>query len=148
MIGKTLRNHDGVALITVIGVFVIIMIISLSVATLFANNLKQVTHQEYQTRAYYLALSGVDLAYEALVKEPADEDEDSLLDEFIGGSLTELEDQFTIGEDRVVITISAFDTGSTREVKIHSIGTVVDTGNSESLTLIFEAENPLVRRWQ
>jgi amino acid permease len=46
MIRKTLKENKGVALITVLGVFIIIMIFSLSISTIFASNLKQATQQE------------------------------------------------------------------------------------------------------
>lgn len=160
MIRKTLKENKGVALITVLGVFIIIMIFSLSISTIFASNLKQATQQERQTQAYLLALSGIDLAYEALMKEPADETKGPLLDAFkwdqdrypdIADDLTHrpvLKDTFKIDEDEVEVTIKADNESSTRVVIINSIGKVTKTGNTQELTLIFEAENPLVRRWQ
>ena len=160
---KVLNNKKGAALIMVIILLVVVMIISMSVATIFSNNLKQITNQEEQIQAYYLALSGIELAYSALFKPIPVEGEDKddyLIKKFLDGS-----DGFSINEDEldidndgnsdVDVTITAQTSADgKREIKIYSVGKLNTTGSSESLTLIIEAtENgdgyeEIKRRWK
>lgn len=64
-----LAKRDGAALVVVLVVFVVLMILFGSITSLFSRNLVQAKVQERKTQAYYLALSGLDLATAALLQE-------------------------------------------------------------------------------
>lgn len=61
------KRKQGYALITVLVVVVVLSILSLGLFFMTNANTKQVTVQEDNLRAYYLARSGIDLAYAALM---------------------------------------------------------------------------------
>ncbi len=155
---KPLRNCKGAALATVLMVFVVLIILSISVMTLFGANLKQAKHQELRTQAYYLAMSGIDLGVSALMQEDADDN--TLLDEFLWDSVAYpdivldlsmkpvLTHEINFGNDTVILTISALNSIGKREVKVHALATLHGSNVSNTLTFIFEAENPLSHRWE
>ena len=64
-----LRKRKGFALMTVLFVVIILSIFFISIITITQSNTKQVRLQEDNLRAYYLARSGVDIAYAALMEE-------------------------------------------------------------------------------
>jgi type II secretory pathway pseudopilin PulG len=161
---KLYNNEKGAALIAVIIVFVVVMILSTSMFVIFSNNLKQVKAQEYNTQAYYLALSGIELGYSSLMAEDestgdmlyesfkwdtgtyADIDDD--LNNKLSSGNFPLSDTLDVKGNNINITISPINNGDKREIKIQSLGTLNSTGDTESLTLIIDAENILNRRWE
>lgn len=56
------------ALLVVVSLFMVLMIILASMSFVYQNNLKQTRQQEENMKAYYLALSGIELAYSALIQ--------------------------------------------------------------------------------
>lgn len=61
------NNREGSALVMVVLVFLIITILSASVVFIFSSNLKMAVRQEDNMRAYYLALSGIDVTKSTLL---------------------------------------------------------------------------------
>jgi len=61
-------SKTGMALPLAVLVFLIVSIILASVAFVFENNLSQAHQQEENTKAYYLALAGLELGYTAMLK--------------------------------------------------------------------------------
>jgi type II secretory pathway component PulK len=161
---KVLKNKKGAALIAVIIVFVVVMILSTSMFVIFSNNLKQVKAQEYNTQAYYLALSGIELGFSSLMAE--DESTGDMLyesfkwdngtyadiDDDLNNKLTSgdfpLSDTVDVKGNNINITITPVNNGGKREIKIQSLGTLNSTGDTETLTLVIDAENILNRRWE
>ncbi|MGI6571818.1 MAG: hypothetical protein ACOX27_12485 [Caldicoprobacterales bacterium] len=153
-----LKRNNGAALIYVIVLLAVIVILSTSVMMLFSSNLRQAKHQERRVEAYYLAYSGIEMAVSALLqKDPQDR---TLLDEFkwdptvnpnIADDLADkpvLTDTLDLGNGVVTITVRAVNNGNRREVRIDTVGALNDSGTSNELTLIFDAENPLIQRWE
>jgi hypothetical protein len=158
MIRKRLKSSDGGTLITVIMILVVLIITTMSISTLFSANLKQIRQQEVHTQTHYLALSGIEMAYNALMTE--DIDGKMLYEEFKWDKDTYpdmsddlaakdiLEDTIIIDGNNVLITITPINTEGKREIKIHSFATLSSTGNTGSLFLTFNAENIRERRWE
>lgn len=152
---KTISSKKGAALTAVMIIMVVVMIIIAVIMSLFTSNLKQAKYQESKTQAYYLALSGIDLSLSALMQVKFDilhPEGYKLLYEFLWDSDINpdmaLTDEMTIGEGTVYITVSAINTGTVREVKIYSRAVLDASGISNSLTMIFSADNPMVQRWE
>lgn len=165
---KILKNKKGAALIAVIIVLVVVMILASSMFVIFSNNLKQVKAQEYDAQAYYLALSGIELAYGSLMTpkpDPITGEDIQLYKKFQWDKATfttiddDLNDKNTSGDfpltdivdikgNNINITISPINNGDKREIKIQSLATLNSTGDTKSLTLIIDAENILNRRWE
>ena len=59
-------NNRGVALIYVVLVLLIVSIFSVSILAIFNGNLNQEEYQKQYAKAYYLAYSGVQMAFSAL----------------------------------------------------------------------------------
>jgi hypothetical protein len=147
-------------MISVIGMFLVIIIVSVSVASVFSQNLHQANLQANQIRAHYLAVAGIDLAVSALLFDPADPDQEPLIESLkwdkdaypdIADDLVtrpEFFDIVEIEDDEVAVTITPINSGSKREIVVHALGTLHGSGVTKSLTLIFDAENPLVLRWE
>lgn len=168
-IRKTLYNNHGAALPTVLMLLVVIMILTASVMMIFGNNLHQSKHQEERIQAYYLALSGIDLGVSALLTKMPHPDplvggDITLLDDFkwdpsinpdIDNDLsskpehirTGLRDRIEMDNGAVDITIRAINTNGQREVEVHALGSMNDSSVTNSITLVFLADNPLVKRW-
>ncbi|MDD4680058.1 MAG: hypothetical protein PHP79_04095 [Clostridia bacterium] len=152
-----LKKRNGSALVTVIMLLAVIVILTSSVSVIFANNLRQTRLQEQKVQAYYLALTGIDMTLSALMLE--DGPGNTLLNEFKWNPSQSIEDDLankqhlnqtdTINLDNgtVTVNIRPINTDNRREVEIHSIGRLSNTEITNSLTLILEADNPQVQRW-
>lgn len=153
------KNNKGSALVTVVVVMVVVVILTTSMSIIVSANLKQTVYQERRIQAYYLAQTGVDLALSALLVEDALGN--TLLDDFKWDTstypnihddlqsklhLTESE-TLTLENGSVTVTVRPINTGNKREVEIHSIGTLANTNEKNSITLILEADNPQIKRW-
>lgn len=163
MVRRHLNNKDGAALIVVIIVLVVVVILTMSISMLFGANLKQIQAQEHNTQSHYLALSGIEMAYNALMTEDIDgtklyekfkwdtdtypDINDDLAAKNSSGDFP-LEDTIIIEGNNVVISITPINTDGKREIRIHSFATLSGTGNTGSLFLTFDTENILARRWE
>jgi type II secretory pathway component PulK len=160
---KIIQKENGAALISVLLLFAVLMIFTASLSVLFVGNLKQTKRQEQKMEAYYLALSGIDMSLSALLN--ADENHAyPLLDEYkwnqeenpdIVADLASKQylnqtDVLTLENGTVSINIRPInnENKSVREVEIHAVGTLSNTGVTNALTLVIEADNPQVQRWE
>ena len=63
-----MHSKKGMALMVVVSLFMVLMIILASMSLVYQSNLRQTSQQEENMKAYYLALSGIELAYSALIQ--------------------------------------------------------------------------------
>lgn len=151
---EILSGRRGAALIFVILALVLVSIFALAVASLVHGNLDQAVNQESDMQAYYLALSGQDLAYSALLQE--DVDGNTLVDTYFSTAvhsnpadvvpLTDiLGSADGMSGGTVTITVSAITNDSERWVKIVSEAALDDSGVTKTITLMFQASNPLIQ---
>ena len=147
-ISKKLNNKRGSGLITVIYIMVIVVIFVTSIGTMFSNNLKQIVVQEKNMEAYYLSLSGIDIAMSALMQE--DEDDDTLLGlQFnpANSNTISKNDTLTVDTGDIDVSITSSIKDSVRWVKIVSIGKLNGGRGNNTTILEFQADNPEVQRW-
>ena len=64
---KCEHNRNGYTLLLVLLVMTVLSILSLSIFNLFQANTRQIVIQENNLRAHYLARSGIDIAYAAMM---------------------------------------------------------------------------------
>ena len=153
---EKLTNERGAALIFVILALVIVSILAMAIASLVRSNLSQTVSEEDTLKAYYLAVSGQDLTYAALLQEDAYGD--TLVDTTFSeaahasvGGVPTLSDTLphtgeTLEGGHVTITVRALEIDGERWVEIKSTA-VLDSPSAatKTVTLQFLAENPLIQ---
>ena len=115
---KFFKKEEGSALMMVIIAFMIITILVTSVFVLAGSNTKQVVSQNDGIESYYIARSGAEATYQALLTSSP-----SLLTQFQSGSTVET-DTIIFDEGKAEITVEGFNEGTIRRVRITSVGTV------------------------
>lgn len=130
-----MNSQRGNVLAYVMMVMVVVFIIVSAVASLTQANIRQASAQEKGMQAYYVARSGAELAYEALLTTTP-----SLLDQFAAGSLTELTQDdidFDEGIADVHVTTSGGTGDDLQKILIESVGTLKEKNISRTVTLEF-----------
>lgn len=147
-----LRSQKGAALIFVILALVIVSIFGAAVASMVRINLSQAVNQDADAQAYYLAQSGIDLCYAALLQEGVGGEHDTLLYTQFSqaakpslGDTPTLNDTLALDGGSVAIEVSALTKGGERWVKIRSTASLTDSAVTKTVTLQFQADNPLVQ---
>ena len=126
-------NNRGNTLLYVMIALLVVFIMVAAVASLTQANLRQASAQERGMQAYYVARSGAELAYDALLTTSP-----SLLDSFVANPalvLTENDIDFDYGTADVTVTSSG--TGNGQTILITSVGTMKNEDLSRTVTLQF-----------
>lgn len=126
-------NNRGNALAFVMLALLLVFFMVSIVISITQTNTRQASAQERGMEAYYVARSGVELAYEALLTTTP-----SLLDSFIANNslvLTENDVDFEEGIADIKVTSSG--SGATQKLMIESVGTLKDRNISRTVTLQF-----------
>lgn len=139
-IKKILKSNNGAALVVVLITFLVMSILTLSIIYLNATNTRQVINQKEYYQAYYLAYSGVEIAYSALLMDGG-----GLLTEFKNNPKTEGPQNISFGEGKIDVTIKS---DSTEKITITSTGTLDESGKSVTLTMFFPADYPTLQKWE
>lgn len=141
----TMHTKKGMAMVVVVSVFMIITIILASVAFSFQNNLSQAHRQEERMKAYYLALSGIELGYSALIKNMASDPNATPIYFFtqalpLTSSQPKVQDVALDGGS-VTITATRISLDGDDWIQISATGTT-DTAAVRSTTMRFLVDNP------
>lgn len=142
---KYINNRSGVAMVYAIIVLVLVAIFATTVSAIFGNNLKQAKVQEHSVEAYYLAYSGVQMAFTALIA-----DDNTLFDQIKDGtvaSLSENDVPFESGTIDITVTKST-ETNYPGWIKITATGTVTENNISRTRTVYIDASNQKNVVWQ
>lgn len=159
---EILSDRRGAALIFVILALVLVSIFALAIASLVHGNLDQAINQESDMQAYYLALSGQDLTYSALLQKQyrtdayGNEEEYTLVsDEYTTDAHSNIADTPTLTDTlgsadgmaggTVTVTVTAVTNSGERWVKIVSTADLDDSDVTKTITLMFQASNPLIQ---
>jgi hypothetical protein len=122
------KNKNGAALAYAIVVLLVISIFTVSIMSIFSNNLNQVEYQKHYTQAYYLAYSGVEMAFSALIAEDASHVPNHLFNQLKNGTITLLtQNNIAYGDGLIDIRAEIVnDTTSSYNgwIKITSTGTL------------------------
>ena len=144
-INKIIRSNEGSILVFVLMVFLFIFIVSMSVLYLNMTNTRQIVSQRDSMHAYYLAYSGVEIGYAALIA-----DNEELLKEIIAKSPHTLtQNGIKYGKDnKDNIDINIEYTPDDKNITITSIGTHNDSNRSTTLTMFYPVDFPTLRTWK
>lgn len=140
-------NKRGVALIFVLLIMVVMSILSVAVFTLFTSNIAQEKMQEDAIRAHYVAMSGVDVAFGALLQNNR-----SLLtsyfDKALNVTVTPLSDSVTLDNGTAAIVITSYVLSSERYVLITSTGSLSNSTVNQVVKMEFRVAYPEIQKWE
>ena len=144
---KLIKNRKGVSLVYVMLVLIVMSILSVAIFTLFVSNLNQVKTQEDSVKAHFVAMSGVEIAFGALVQ-----DNRSLLnyhfDKHVGTSVSPISDTIVVTGGEADITISSYVEDGLRYVRITSVGRLDNSTFTKTLSMHFRIEYPEIQVWE
>ena len=137
-------------------VFAVLSILFTSSIMVMNTNTNQIDSQEDNIRAYYVARSGVDIAYAALMSDNLNGNNnfDQLLADdsidFNDLKITDLAVPETapIGTVNVEVSIVQNEGTGDEEVRIHAISQMIDDNESYTLAMYIKAENTEKTRWE
>ena len=134
--GDKLREQKGVALAFVLVALVFVVLMAAIVAMLANTNIRQASAQESGMQAYYVARSGAELAYDAIMTT-------TLLNEFEADPSKTLDSKdldpagIDFEKGTADVTVSSSGSGDTQTIQIESVGTLKGSGISRTVTLEF-----------
>lgn len=144
---NNLKNQNGAVMMFVLLAFVVLMILIGSMSMLFSSNLKQAVYQQTHMEAYYIAQAGIEIAMASLLQEDVGgipwKDELTT----VGETISE-EADLDNGTATITITTLPVNAANHIEIEVNSIGEVADGGSTYELTMIFDAQNPEIQRWE
>ena len=140
-----MKNRKGVSLIWVIIALVFVSIMTMSISTIAQSNILQAKRQDDTLQAYYIARSGAELTYEALITSSP-----SLIIPFTSssnsGNTHKLSDNITIGSGTADILVTSYNVSDTvKRIRIQSIGKLKNV--SKTIFLEFDATSYGDIRW-
>jgi hypothetical protein len=143
---KDNMNNRGISLIFVVLVLVVMSILSIAIFSLFASNLAQSKYQQDSIRVHYVAISGVDVSFAALLQ-----DNRSLLtsyfDKALNVTITPLSDTISLDTGHADIVISSYITNNERWVLITSTGYLNNSAVTRVIKMNFRLQYPEVQVW-
>lgn len=144
-IKRIIKSNDGSVLVFVLIVFLVITILTSSVIYLNMTNTRQVASQRESLHAYYLAYSGIEIGYAALMA-----DSEELLNKIINTSTHNLkENNIKYGKDnKDDISIEIKYTPDDKTITIVSVGTRYNSNKSSTLTMFYPVDFPSLRTWR
>ncbi|SFH47745.1 hypothetical protein SAMN05192551_101129 [Tindallia magadiensis] len=146
-IAYRLKNNKGIALVYVLMAFLVLMIFMSSVVFIFSTNHKQAIRQDDHMRAYYLALSGIDVTKSTLLMPlyVEDEEEKNMMDKMKSDGPIYIDDSLEIDGEDIEISVE-FD--EDRNTFVLTSEVVTDKGITSKLILELEMSgNRYQERW-
>lgn len=140
---KEKLNNEGATLVIVIMVFTVLTILFASTIMVTQTNTNQIDSQEDHLRAYYVARSGIDIAYAALMQN--NKEHFNLLlseEEEISHNGLNVPQVNPIGTVDIKVSIVG------DEVKIHADAQIIDDDENFQLSLFLDKDNIEKRRWE
>lgn len=143
---KQVMNKKGMALLLVLLIMVVLSILSVAVLTMFTTNMNNEKMQEDSIRAHYIAMSGIDVTFSALLQ-----DDQSLLDDYFNKALnvtiTSLSDTIEFDDGEAHIVVSSHVENDERWVMITSTATLEGSNIDNTVTMKFRVEYPEIQQW-
>lgn len=132
------NSRNGSALVFIIIVLLIVAIFSSSILFMFNSNLRQAKHQQDSMEAYYLAYSGVEMAFSAITANS-----NALIEDLIDGTESSLnENDIDYGEGYIDIeVVKSTDANFEDWIKITSTGTLKRNNHSYTRTMYVNPSN-------
>lgn len=148
-----MKRNRGLAFISVIIMFVVSFILLASMTLLFRQDLNETTNQDHRTEAYYLALSGIEIGYAALMTDidPDVNVEKLYYEDFTGSKIGNVKEQkgISYGNGKIDIRLSGKKIDGKDWVVINSTGKLNDSDISISTNMEFMSDNPaIIKRYK
>ena len=137
-----LQKRSGAALVMVMVVFLFVSILLSSVFILGSSNTREVVNQEQGIKSYYIARSGAETTYQALLTTTP-----SLLEQFKTNSTAKLEDTLNFDEGIAEVKVILFTENSTKRIRITSLGKASTSKVERRSILEFDLEGYSNIKW-
>lgn len=145
-IKQQLNQENGGLLAFVVVMLMVVSIIVASVLFMFNSNLKQAKLQEDNMEAYYLAYSGVEMAYAALLADSNEKLKE--LTRLTSPVASHVTNNVAIGGGEVdLIAVKSTDVGFENWIKITSTATLSRNGQTYTRILYFDPADPTKKVW-
>jgi len=143
---KVLDNR-GVTLVFVLAVLLIMSTLSVAIFALFSSNMNEEQMQTDAIRAHYVAQTGVDVAFGALLQNNR-----SLLTSYFDKAttvvITPLTDTVTLDNGSASIVVSSYVEGTERFVLITSTGSISNSSVTQVSKMSFNVKYPQIQKWE
>lgn len=137
-------NKKGVSLVFVVLVLMVMSILSVAIFALFTSNIAQAKQQDDSVKAHFVAISGVEVAYGALLQNNR-----SLLrdyfDKDIGVVITPLTDTVDLNHGTASIVVSRYVKDGSRWILITSTGSLNNSPVQKVVKMHFRLEHPEIQ---
>ena len=145
---KILNNENGFSLPLILVIFVVFSILFTSAIFVTQTNTSQIDSQEDNLRAYYVARSGIDIAYAALIQGSHEKLDKLIVDTNNNSNFTITHNGLKVPEDNPIGTVDITVKVVGDEVEIHAVSHMIDDSESDSLTFYFKKDNYSKNRWE
>jgi hypothetical protein len=149
---KLKRDRSGAILAFVLIVLLVVAVLTASIVHLNMANTAQVSSQRDYLQAYYLAYSGIEIGYAALMMDNENPPVDgylNLLEDIIDNSPHTVADMnIEYGENGDNISVEIEYVPDDKTITIVSIGTHKNSNKSTKLTMSYPVDFPSLRTWK
>lgn len=149
-IKNILLNENGFSLPLVLMIFVVFTILFTSAIFVTQTNTMQIDLQEDNLRAYYVARSGIDIAYAALMQADSDVNyklkADRLIDEAVKTIINH--NGLDVPKANPIGTVDIEVTVLEDEIKIRAVSSMIDDSETDSILFYFRKDNFSKNRWE
>lgn len=128
------NNRGGSSLVWVIILMAVFAILTSSMLFISRQDLIETVHFREKSRAYYVASSGIDMAYAALMKK-LDDDDTPLIQSYKNDHNKTYSQEIDIGNDKIYLSIASVLIDGKWWVKVISTGKIVDSNTSQTVSL-------------
>lgn len=142
-----LNNESGYTLPVVIVVLVVFAILFTSMVVILKSNTKQITTQENNLRAHYLARAGVDIGYAALMQADSNTSYPSKIDRLIYEGNTIIHNDLALPADDPIGVVDVTASFDGNEVKIFANATMNDDQGTSTIVLYIKKDDYSKIRW-
>jgi hypothetical protein len=137
---KVLKEENGAALVWVLILFMMMMILVPSALLISRQDTLETVNQDNRIRAYYIALSGVDLGYAALM---ADISGSKYIEQFISDPTKRYDNQEVTVTDvgKALVSIDSVEIAGHRWIRITSVGHLDDSSMTATSIMRIRTDN-------
>lgn len=144
---RKVLDKRGVTLVFVLAVLLIMSTLSVAIFALFSSNMNEEQMQTDAIRAHYVAQTGVDVAFGALLQ-----DNRSLLTSYFDKAITvvvsPLTDTIDLDNGTASIVVSSYVEGTERFVLITSTGSITSSTVTQVSKMSFNVKYPQIQKWE
>lgn len=140
-----LNESKGGTLVFILMILMVVGILLAAIQAVFVGNLNQAKSQEEDVETYYLAYSGAEMAYAALINNSFE-----LMNRLKNNTVSSYtENDIALGNGTIdVSAIKSTDSGFVDWIKITSIATMNDTGETYTRIMYFDPADVSKKVWK